>query len=189
MADTHPRTLIRSHLLGRLTENIGTEEEPAYRTPCSGRVWPGRDRAAKTKIMPCILAYADTEGTGKEINYVAARVLEIQLDHHAYAATEEALDALLDTLAAATEAVVLSDPTQGGHAQDTVFKRLEKKRSKDGDRYYGTVVLLFDVTYYLPDQDITDLDDFLLFHGEYDLPIPDGVVDLWDKVTLPAPEE
>lgn len=186
-----PRTAILHAIKGLLGANQGTEEAPAYPTPAGARNEVAYALPVYQQMLPASLIYDDRETADGWLGGQEKRRLELEIEFHALAATAEALDALLDLGAWTVEAAVLADPRLGGLlAKDIEFKELNKGREEKGEHgFYGTAVLSFDAVYLRPALDLSTLKDFLRFYGDYDLTVPDGVIDAADRVQFPPPEE
>jgi len=187
---THPRTLIRQAIVGRLKACKVVDKETLYATPAGQRVFPGRVLPSHVELLPALLVYDDKERSdGEYYQDMDKRVLTLTVEAQVEANTAEDLDLLLDVLALAVERIVLADPRQGGLSQDTRYSATEKTRDADGDRPVGWLWLDFDIDYAMPREDLAgSIDDFLLFHADYDLAPPDGAIDMVDETRLPPPE-
>ena len=191
MSETHPRTLIRQAVVGRLLASKQTEGQTLYATPAGERVFPGRALPTHVELMPALLVYDDKERVeGEYYQGLDKRVLTLTVEAQVEAGSAQDLDLLLDALALAVERVVMADPTQNDLAQDTRYAGTEKTRDLEGARPVGWVWLDFEIEYALQPEDLGgSLDDFLTFSAQYDLAPPDGVIDGADMVSLPGPEE
>lgn len=191
MSETHPRTLIRQAIVERLKASRVVDGETLYATPAGQRVYPGRILPSHVELLPALLVYDDKERSeGEYYQDVDKRVLTLTVEAQVEAETAEDLDLLLDVLALAVERVVLADPYQSGLAQDSRYSATEKTRDADGARPFGWLWLDFEIEYAMPSRDETgSIDDFLLFHADYDLAPTDGAKETADDVRLPGPEE
>jgi hypothetical protein len=190
MSDTHPRTLIRQEVVNRLKACKVVDGAALYATPAGDRVFPARALPSHVKLMPALLVYDDKEKVqGEYFQDCPKRVVTCTVEAQATAADEEALDLLLDAMALVVERIVLFDPRQGGNAQGTSYSATEKSRDDSGDRLFGWLWLDFEIEYDMPPLDETSgMDDFLLFHADYDLAPQDGSIETSDDIRV-RPEE
>jgi hypothetical protein len=190
MSDVHPRTKIRQAVVDRLKAHQEVDGQTLWATPAGERVFPGRELPTSVSLLPAILVYDDKERPGGEYYQgVDKRIITLTVEVQVTARTAEELDLLMDAAALAVERVLMAEPTFGGLATATSYSGTEKQRDFDGEVPFAWLWLDWEIEYpmsttYQPDS----LDDFLVFHAEYDLAPTDGNIDAVDDVNLPPPE-
>lgn len=180
---THQRTTIRKKVAALL---LG-------KTEAGSRVWPSRVRHLTAGKLPAIGVYTleeesrDTDESPRVYDRTITVVIEC------VAAADFDLDDALDILAAQVEAVLMSDESWGGVADDTSLAKTEIYLVADveGDRPLGAVALHWNAKYETVPAMASPavLDEFRTLHAEWDLGSPDpdgpdGVTDATDEATL-----
>jgi hypothetical protein len=183
---TPPRTLIRREVVNGLIK----EQAGEHPTPAGARAWPAHALPLDwEETYPLILVYDTRESVTGEVEGEDERTLEVELECYAAAENVETLEDLLDLLAFAAEQAVANNQALYQWAHSVKYQGTDKTRHHKGRTFYGLAAVRFQIAYIVRPLDEGSLDDFLRFHGEYDLAPPDQVVDATDDINLPAPEE
>jgi hypothetical protein len=187
----HQRTLIRLEVVRRLKASRVVGGQTLYATLAGQRIYPGRVLPTHVELFPALLVYDEDENSpGEYQEGLEKRLLTLTVEAQATANTAEELDLLLDALALTIERMVLADRLQNRLAVYTRYTRTQKDRNYEGDRPFGWAWLDFEIEYAQPGEaEPGTIDDFLLFHADYDLAPRDGAIDMVDDVHLPSPEE
>lgn len=151
----HQRKLIRDAVIAKLK---------AANTSAGQRVYGNRAAQIFPNELPCILVYTKSEAS--EISIESPREykrdLVVALELVAQAATEDALDDVLDAFAEQVEAAIFNDETHGGLVSDTFLGETEMDILTEGEKPVGAAKISLTMPYYqqVPAAPATPLDAF-----------------------------
>ncbi|MCB2190348.1 MAG: hypothetical protein KQI62_02210 [Deltaproteobacteria bacterium] len=187
---TPPPTLIRREAVRCLTQE---DTEGGYPTPAMDRVWPAHKMPllAGKATWPLLLVYINSEGVDGQQDNVDVHTLEMEIEAYAIAKDSEVLDDLMDLIALSVYRTV--EINEGWFTTGPVlslrYQGFDKVHEFKGAQFSCLLTLRWTVRYTIPLLESDALDDFLRFHGDYDLATADGQLEASDDVTLPGPEE
>lgn len=136
----HVRTQLRQAAVALLTG-----------LPTTGaRVWRGRIRTLAADHAPSLLVYTNDEEivlAHQGTPAVQDRSVDLMVEGRANATESDALEDLLDVIAAEVEPAILDNWSFGGLASHTVLTKTRARIEAKGDRLNGGIRLEFRVTY------------------------------------------
>lgn len=162
----HRRTEIRRKVAEILSTPVSVDGQQVWPTPAQDKVWPGRSAPVAAARLPVILAYDDSEDLQDPGADSPRRKMTLQIEARAQGADDPETDDAMDALALAVEWVMEQHPRLDGLAISALYTGMEKARDAEGDRRQGCIILNYQVEYVAPAYE-PELEDFLLFHGEY----------------------